>query len=106
MRISKLFIDRQVVDHPVTQSIQARLDVPAIISQSARQVHEMVASAPDPVQSAKEILYLSRNQGAFLNAARAQAIIPAAITASCTSALFVIWIVPIVFCRPIFIRPS
>jgi spore photoproduct lyase len=65
MRISKLFIDRQVVDHPVTQSIQARLDVPATIAQSARQVHEMVASAADPVQSGKEILYLSRNQGAF-----------------------------------------
>ncbi len=65
MRISKLFIDRQVADHPLTQSIQARLDVPTIIVQDARQVHEMVASTADPVQSGKEILYLSRNQGAF-----------------------------------------
>lgn len=65
MRISKLFINRQVADHPLTQSIRARLDVPTVIVQNARQVHKMVESAPDPVQSGKEILYLSRNQGAF-----------------------------------------
>ncbi|MGD2099439.1 MAG: DNA photolyase [Desulfobacterales bacterium] len=65
MRISKLFIDRQVADHPLAQSIRARLDVPATIVLSARQVHETVASSADPVQSGKEILYLSRHQGAF-----------------------------------------
>ena len=65
MRISKLFIDRQVADHPVTRSIQARLAVPSESVQNARQVHEAIASTPDPVRSGKEILYLTRNQGAF-----------------------------------------
>ncbi|MDJ0986400.1 MAG: DNA photolyase [Desulfobacterales bacterium] len=65
MRISKLFIDQQVSDHPLTRSIQARLKAPVEIVQNARQVHAAVASAPDPIQSGKEILYLSRNQGAF-----------------------------------------
>ncbi|MGD9261729.1 MAG: DNA photolyase, partial [Desulfobacterales bacterium] len=61
MRISKLFIDRQAADHPVTRSIQARLAVPSELVQNARQVHEAVASTPDPIQSGKEILYLTRN---------------------------------------------
>ena len=65
MRISKLFIDRQVADHPLTRSIQARLDVPCESVQSSKEVHDAVASAPDPVKSGKEVLYLTRNQGAF-----------------------------------------
>ncbi len=65
MRISKLFIDRQVADHPVTQSIQSQLGVPAVSVHSAQQVYDAVASTPDPVQSGKEILYLTRNRGAF-----------------------------------------
>ncbi len=65
MHISKLFINRQVADYPLTRSIQARLNVPSEFVQNARQVHDAVASAADPVQSGKEILYLTRNQGAF-----------------------------------------
>lgn len=65
MRISKLFIDQQVADHPLTRSIQACLNVPSESVQNARQVHAVVASAPDPVKSGKEILYLTRNRGAF-----------------------------------------
>lgn len=65
MGIAKLFIDRQVAGHPLTQSIQARLNVPVVTVQSAREVHEAVASTPDPVQSGKEILFLTRNRGAF-----------------------------------------
>lgn len=65
MRISKLFINQQIADHPLARSIRARLDVPSEYVQNARQVHAAVASTPDPVQSGKEILYLTRNRGAF-----------------------------------------
>jgi DNA repair photolyase len=66
MEISKLFIDRQVADHPVTQSIQFRLKLPFDVVQTAQQVYEIVSSAADPVQRGKEFLYLTRNRGAFL----------------------------------------
>jgi spore photoproduct lyase len=65
MRISKLFINRQVADHPMTRSIQSRLKLSAKIVQNAQQVYEAVSSAPDPVQQGKETLYLTRNRGAF-----------------------------------------
>ena len=65
MRLTKIFIDRQVADHPLTKSIRAKLNIPWESVQNARQVHEVIASTPDPVQSGKEILYLTRNRGAF-----------------------------------------
>lgn len=66
MRISTLFIDKQVVDHPATQSIRQRLNVPSEIVTSAKQVYAVVSAAADPVKRGKEILYLTRNRGAFL----------------------------------------
>jgi spore photoproduct lyase len=65
MRISKLFINLQIADHPVTRSIRSRLKLPAETVQNSRQVYEAVSSAPDPVQQGKETLYLTRNRGAF-----------------------------------------
>src|SRR5210317_413062 len=66
MQISKLFINRQVADHPMTRSIQSRLKLSAKTVQNAQQVYEAVSSAPDPVRQGKETLYLTRNRGAFL----------------------------------------
>lgn len=66
MRISKLFIDKQVIDHPTARSIRLRLNVPTDIVESAGQVYEAVSAAADPVQRGKETLYLTRNRGAFL----------------------------------------
>ena len=66
MRISKLFINRQVADHPMTRSIHSRLKLPCETVRSAQQVYQVVLSAPDPVQQGKETLYLTRNRGAFL----------------------------------------
>ena len=65
MRISKLFIDKQVVEHPTARSIRSRIDVPAEIVESAGRVYQEVSAAADPVKRGKEILYLTRNRGAF-----------------------------------------
>ncbi|MGD2185473.1 MAG: DNA photolyase [Desulfobacterales bacterium] len=65
MRISKLFIDRQVAGHPITRSIQSRLKLASEEVQNAQQVYEVVSSAADPIQRGKETLYLTRNRGAF-----------------------------------------
>ena len=66
MRISKLFINREVADHPTTRSIQSRLNVPSESVQNSQQVYATISRAADPVQQGKEILYLTRNKGAFL----------------------------------------
>jgi hypothetical protein len=58
MRISKLFINRQVAEHPMTRSIQSRLKLTAKTVQNAQQVYEAVSSAPDPAGDPS--LYLLR----------------------------------------------
>jgi len=65
MQISKLFIERQVAKHPVTQSILSCLKLHFEIVDTAQQVYEAVSSSADPVQQGKESLYLTRNRGAF-----------------------------------------
>jgi spore photoproduct lyase len=66
MRISTLFINRQVADYPTTRSIQSRLNVPSESVRNTQQVYAAISEAADPVQKGKEILYLTRNKGAFL----------------------------------------
>jgi spore photoproduct lyase len=64
--ITKLFIDRHVVDSPATLSIQSRLKVPFEIVRDSQPVFDLVLSAQDPIQKGKEILFLTRNNGPFL----------------------------------------
>lgn len=66
MKIRKLFIEKQVVELPETKAIQSRLDVPSEIVKHAREVYEYVLQSNDAVQKGKEVLYLTRNNGAFL----------------------------------------
>lgn len=66
MRISKLFIDRHVADHPTTRSIQFQLNLVPEMVQNVGQIFEAVSSDKDPVLRGKETLYLTRNRGAFL----------------------------------------
>ena len=68
MKIKKLFIDRQVSDLPATKTIQTRLGVPSEIVKHAREVYEHVQQSNDAVRRGKEVLYLTRNNGAFLKA--------------------------------------
>lgn len=62
----RLFIDRQVVDNPLTTEIRARLKVPAVVVDGAAQVYRQVRSASDPIDAGKHTLFLTRNQGAFV----------------------------------------
>ena len=68
MKIKHLFIDRQVADLPETKAIQNRLGVPSETVRHAGEVYEYVLQSKDAVQMGKEILYLTRNNGAFLKA--------------------------------------
>ncbi len=66
MTLKKLYIDQQIADDPITRSIQARLKVPIEIAHQPQQVYDAISSTADPVQQGKEILFLTRNRGAFL----------------------------------------
>lgn len=63
--LKKLYIDQQIADHSVTRSIQARLNIPTETVQHSQQVYETVSLAQDPIKKGKEVLYLTRNRGAF-----------------------------------------
>jgi spore photoproduct lyase len=64
----QLFIDRDVTAMPVTRAIAARLNQPATTVDGIEQVTAAIRSAPDPIVAAKQLLYLTRNRGAFIRA--------------------------------------
>ncbi len=66
MPIKKLYIDCTVIDEPLTALFRSRLRAPVAIVENAREVFKQVSSSDDPIQRGKEILYLTRNKGAFV----------------------------------------
>ena len=66
MLLSKLYIDHEVVDSPQVIAIQSRLNIPSVIVNDPLKVFASVSSADDPVLKGKEILFLTRNKGAFI----------------------------------------
>jgi len=64
--INTLFVDSEISENPLVNSIQHSLDIHAQIVENARSVYAEVASADDPVQRGKQVLYLTRNKGAFV----------------------------------------
>ncbi len=66
MSISKLYVDTDVISHPYVNSFESKLGLKATVIEDHTQVYQAVSSAPDPIQAAKEILFLTRNRGAFL----------------------------------------
>jgi spore photoproduct lyase len=66
LKIKHLFIDHQVIDLEETKAIQSRLDAPSEIAKDVHDVYNYVLHTNDPVQAGKEVLYLTRNNGAFI----------------------------------------
>ncbi len=66
MSISKLYVDADVKTHPYVAKFAAGLGLEAVVTKDAAAVYQEVSSAPDPIQAAKEILFLTRNRGVFL----------------------------------------
>ncbi|MGB7920372.1 MAG: spore photoproduct lyase family protein [Desulfobacterales bacterium] len=66
MAIKKIYVDQTVADDVQTLSICKSLNLPAETVASAHDVFAAVAAAPDPVQRGKEVLFLTRNKGAFV----------------------------------------
>lgn len=66
MKISDLFIDAQVKHSPVVAQVQSRLGIAGQVISDPGQVFQVVSRAGDPIQKGKEVLYLTRNKGAFI----------------------------------------
>jgi spore photoproduct lyase len=66
LSISKLYIDPAVADFPMVDIIRSRLGAAVEIVKDANAVYDLVTSAADPVQKGKQILFLTRNKGAFV----------------------------------------
>jgi spore photoproduct lyase len=66
VKISDLFIDAQVEHSPVVAQVRSRLGISGRVISDPGQVFQVVSQAIDPIQKGKEVLYLTRNKGAFI----------------------------------------
>lgn len=66
MFVSKIYIDKKVVDLPVVNKICSRLDVQYEIINDKSKVYEFILKADDPVLKGKQTLFLTSNNGAFV----------------------------------------
>lgn len=66
MKITDLYIDRDVLNLEVTRVICDRLKMSGQVVESAEPVYEKLSRAAAPVDQGKKTLFLTRNKGAFL----------------------------------------
>ena len=66
MSLSKIYIDKKVIDSPQVASIISRLNVPVSIVSDPHEVYKAVSASDDTVQAGKNILFLTRNRGSFI----------------------------------------
>jgi spore photoproduct lyase len=66
MTIHKIYIDRDVSEYPLIAGICERLKLPAETVSSHRQVFAAVSATADPISAGKQVLFLTRNRGAFV----------------------------------------
>ncbi len=66
MAIKKLFIDQAVANSSLAAAISQRLNLTGEIVAGPQPIHDWISTAGDPVKKAKEVLFLTRNRGAFV----------------------------------------
>ena len=66
MTIEKIYIDRDVSDSPLVHRICKRINLPAVTVGTYREVFAAVSAAADPIAAGKQVLFLTRNRGAFV----------------------------------------
>lgn len=66
MALMKIYVDQAVADTDPVRRICERLDLPRENVANAQAVYDVVVAADDPVKRGKEILYLTKNKGAFV----------------------------------------
>ena len=66
MSIATLYVDAAVQTHPDVPNFEARLGLRATVVDDPAVVYQTVSAAADPILAAKQVLFLTRNRGAFL----------------------------------------
>lgn len=66
MQIKKLFIDTTVAHAPEARAFAQQLNLSPQIIDGPDEVYGTVNAAEDPIRRGKEILYITRNKGAFV----------------------------------------
>ncbi len=66
MALRKIYIDQAVADTDPVRIVCERLDLPRETVANAQAVYDAVAASDDPVKKGKEILFLTKNKGAFV----------------------------------------
>jgi len=64
--IDKLFIEKEIKDHPKTKAIGTHLNVPQKIIDSVDELYQQFTSCNDPVKAGKRVLLLCKNKGVFI----------------------------------------
>lgn len=64
--LRKVYVDRSVSDDPAVEHILRRLDKPFEIVEDSKTVYSEVNRSDDPVAEGKQVLFLTRNRGAFI----------------------------------------
>jgi spore photoproduct lyase len=64
--ISKIYIDHQITHLPTVEAIRSLIGAPTEIVNDAGAFYQSISQGDDPVQRGKQVLYLTRNKGAFL----------------------------------------
>lgn len=66
MKISRLYIDTALTGHPEATAISQKLGVPVTFLEDPSEVYAAIHRAKDPILKGKQILWLTRNKGAFI----------------------------------------
>ncbi len=66
MKISKIYIEKDVENSPVVDGICRKINAPREIVNDLTIVYSEISGADDPVKKGKEILCLTNNKGAFV----------------------------------------
>lgn len=66
MKITKLFIDEKAIDYPTAKLMLQRYNIPCETVASQDAVYEFISGSENPIQQAKETLYITKNRGSFI----------------------------------------
>lgn len=66
MSIQQLFVDSGIAGHPIVQRFSSKLGLSSQLIDDPQEVFDLVKSSDDPWKRGKEVLWLTRNKGAFL----------------------------------------
>ena len=66
MLISKLYVDTEVEISPYVRKFENKLGLNGIVVDGPARVYREISDNRDPIQAAKQVLFLTRNRGAFL----------------------------------------